>query len=126
LDGAFLLGEEVKLSSGEVEVALKPKWFWGKVGLEYMRFRFGEEEVTFDDQGDAASAEERDPIGWVIQERTKRELRRVEELRESLLEESSARMMALLKVFAQHKEPFWELTRRGLQALVTAEFFLEM
>jgi hypothetical protein len=126
LDGAFLLGEEVKLSSGEVEVALKPKWFWGKVGLEYVRFRFGEEEVIFDDQGDAALAEEWDPIGWVIQERIKRELRRVEEMRESLLEESSTRMMALLRVFAQHKGPFWELARGELQALATAELFLEM
>ena len=126
LDGAFLLGEEVKLSSGEVEVALKPKWFWGKVGLEYVRFRFGEEEVIFDDQGDVALAEERDPIGGVIQERIKRELMRVEEMRESPLNESSARMMALLKAFAQRKEPFWELARGGLRALATAELFLEM
>jgi len=126
LDGAFLLGEEVKLTLGEVEVALKPKWLWGRVGLEYARFRFGEEEVIFYDQGDAALAEERDPIGWVIQERMKRELRRLEEAREPFLEESSARMMALLRVFAQREEPFWELAREGLQALATAELFLEM
>ncbi len=107
-------------------MALKPKWLWGKVGLEYVRFRFGEEEVFLKDQGDAALAGERDPIGWIIQERVNRELRRVEEKRESPLNGSSAKMMALLRAFAQCENPFWELAGKRLQALATAELFLEM
>jgi hypothetical protein len=126
LDGTLLLGEEVTVSSGEIEVVLKPKWLWGKLELEYVRFRFGEEEVFFENQGDNALAEERDPIGWVIQERVKRELTKLAQMKETPLNESSAKMVALLKVFAQGKEPFWELARGGLRALTTAELFLEM
>jgi predicted oxidoreductase (fatty acid repression mutant protein) len=74
----------------------------------------------------ASSDQERDPIGRVIQERVKRELAKLAQMKETPLNESSARMVTLLRVFAQHKEPFWELTRRELQALATAELFLEM
>jgi hypothetical protein len=126
LDGAFLLGEEAKVSLGEAEVVLKPKWFWGVVGLEYVRFRLGDEEVFFEDQGDDASAEELDPIGWIIQERLKRELRRTQEMRESPLSESSPSVMSSLKALAQRKEPFWELTREGLRTPADPERFLEM
>jgi hypothetical protein len=126
LDGAFLLGEEVKVSLGEAEVALKPKWLWGVVGLEYVRFRLGDEEVFFEDQGDDASVEELDPIGWIIQERLKRELRRTQEMRESPLSESSPSVMSSLKALAQRKEPFWELTREGLRTPADPERFLEI
>jgi hypothetical protein len=83
LDGAFLLGEEVRASFGEAEVLLKPEWFWGKVRLEYVRFRLGDEEILLEDEEDDALAEERDPIGWIIQQRLSRELRRVQEMRKS-------------------------------------------
>jgi hypothetical protein len=126
LDGAFLLGEEVRVSFGEAEVVLKPKWFWGTMGLEYVRFRLGEEEVLFEDEGDDALAEERDPIGWIIQERLKRELRRMERAEGAISGRISAKMAALLKVLAQRKEPFWELTREELRTLATAQLFLEM
>jgi hypothetical protein len=126
LDGAFLLGEEVRVSFGEVEVSLKPKWFWGIVELEYMRFRLGEEEVLLENERDEALAEEKDPIGWIIRERVKRELGRMERMRGSPLDKNSARMVALLKALAQRKEPFWELARGELQALVAAELFSEM
>jgi hypothetical protein len=126
LDGAFLLGEEVKAPLGEAEVVLKPKWFWGVVGLEYVRFRLGEEEVSLRDEGDDASAEERDPIGRILQQRLKRELARVEEMRESPLSEASPGMMSLLKALAQRQEPFWELTGEGLRTPANPERHLEM
>ncbi len=126
LDGAFLLGEEVKVSLGEAEVALKPKWFWGVVGLEYVRFRLGEEEVSLRDQGDDASAEERDPIGRILRQRLKRELTRVEEMRESPLSETSPKMMSLLKALAQGQEPFWELTGEEFRTPANPESLLEM
>jgi hypothetical protein len=126
LDGAFLLGEEVRVSLGEAEVSLKPKWFWGILELEYVRFRFGEEEVLLENERDEALAEERDPIGWIIRERLKRELRRMERMRGSPLAKNSARMVALLKALAQRKEPFWELAGGELQALATAELFSEI
>jgi hypothetical protein len=123
LDGAFLLGEEVRVSFGEAEVVLKPKWFWGTMGLEYVRFRLGEEEVLLEDEGDDALAEERDPIGWIIQERLKRELRRMERAEGAISGRISAKMAALLKALAQRKEPFWELAEGKLQALATAQLF---
>jgi hypothetical protein len=127
LDGAFLLGEEVVVSSGEMEVALKPKWQpWGRVGLEYVRFRFGEEEILLEGQEDVALTRGRDPIRWAIQGRLRRELAKLEQMKESPLGERAARMVALLKVLAQNEEPFWELARRGLWTLTTAELFLEM
>jgi len=115
LDRAFLMGEEVRLSLGGAEVSLKPKWFWGKVELEYVRFRLGDEEILFEDEGDDALAEERDPIGWIIQQRLNRELRRVQEMRKSPLNGTSPRMMSLLKALAQVKKPFWGLASEGLR-----------
>jgi hypothetical protein len=126
LDGAFLLGEEVKAPLGEAEVVLKPKWFWGVVGLEYVRFRLGEEEVSLRDEGDDASAEERNPIGRILRQRLKRELARVEDMRESPLSEASPGMMSLLKALAQRQESFWELTGEGLRIPANPERHLEM
>jgi hypothetical protein len=107
----------VRVPFREAERSLKPKWFWGIVSLEYVRFRLGEEEILFKDEGDEALAEERDPIGRIIQERLKRELKRAEQMRESPLDENLPRMMTLPKAFAQNKKPFWELARKELRAL---------
>lgn len=115
LDGAFLMGEEVRLSLGGAEVSLKPKWFWGVVELEYVRFRLDEEEIVFENEGDVASAEARDPIGWIVQERLKRELRRMEWMPEPI-GRISEKMVILLRTLAQSKEAFWELVEKGLRA----------
>jgi hypothetical protein len=126
LDGAFLMGEEVRVPLGGVEVSLKPKWFWGKVELEYVRFRLGEEDILFENEGDEALVEERDPIGRITQERLKRELGRMGRMEGPISSGISAEMAALLKTLAQSKEPFWELVRKELRTLTNAELPLEM
>jgi len=122
LDGAVLLGNDVRLSfPGGVEIAFRSRWRLGDATLSWVRIRFGEEDVLLDGRISRIGPLRRDPLTP--------ELRAV--LTEKLegLEQKgtlSPKMLAFLRAFAEHEDPFGALAERRFSPYFTAEFFRDL
>jgi hypothetical protein len=127
LDGALLLEREVKLTfPGGVEVSLRPHWTSKNVILNGLKIRW-KGEVFQGEEGFWADSLLRDPITKAIRNGLQREFERLESRPSSNpLRNVSAKMLAFLRAFASHEDPFQALAEGRFQAYVTAELFADL
>ncbi len=129
LDGALLADEEVRLSFSEgTEVAFRFYWWRGEANLDYVRFRLGEEVIHFWKDGLSTGYPlDRDPVTKVIRFRIKRAFEYHERSGYNTpLKEASPKMLAFLRAFAEHEDPFYALAEGKLRPYVIAELFSEI
>lgn len=127
LDGAILAGEPVTLSFPGGEVSFRA-WFSGDtINLKQVSIRWAEEAVGFDSgvhfYGYAFG---KNPILEAIKTGLDRELRRLEGGAKTPLYEASPRMLAFLRAFVNHEDPFRALADGEFCPYVVAEFFADM
>jgi hypothetical protein len=119
LDKAVFLGKEVRLSfPGDVEIVFKTRWDLESAGLDWVHIRLGEEEVFLYGRPTSITPIHKNPL---VSEIRRTLVRGLEERRG----EFSPRMLAFLKAFLRHEDPFRALAEGRFHAHVTAEFFLE-
>jgi len=125
LDGAFLLERAVNLSfPDEVEVSFRPRWGSRYVNLRELKIRWMD-EVFQGEEGFHADPLLRDPITWAIRNGLQRELDRLESSPSYSPRNAPSRMLAFLKAFAKHEDPFRALTEGKLHHYATAELFAD-
>jgi hypothetical protein len=118
LDGAVLLGREVRLSfPGDVEIAFRTRWTPDDAVLDWAHVRLGEEEVFLHGRSTSVTPIHGNPLVSEMRRALVREL----EGREG---EFSPRTLAFLKAFARHEDPFGALAEGTFPLHVKAEFFL--
>ena len=119
LDGAVLLGEEVGLSfPGDLEITFRTGWSMQSASLERVRIRLGEEDVWLRGQPSRIGPLHRDPLAS--------ELRAVLSQGLEGLERKGAcspKMLAFLKAFARHEDPFRALVEGRFSLHAAAELF---
>jgi hypothetical protein len=119
LDGAVLLGEEVRLSfPGDVEIALRAGWSLESASLERVRIRLGEEDVWLRGQLSRTSPLHRDPLASELRALLSQGLEGLE--RKGAC---SPKMLTFLRAFARHEDPFRALAEGRLFSYATAELF---
>jgi hypothetical protein len=130
LDEKLVLGKPVALSfPGDVEVSFRASGFWEReVRLGFLSVRLGEETLRFENPSwffDGIFS--RNPVLGAIQAGLREELRRMEEgERRSPLSGASPQALALVRVLAQHENPFDILAEGRLRPHVTAELFADL
>ncbi len=129
VDKALLLGDEVSFSFPEdTEIAFKAYWGLQEVVLPYLRFRLGEEVIELENSARtefSASTLRSNPVVKAIRRGLKRQLRLFEaDSPDRLLGEASPKMLAFLRAFAEHEDPFCALAEGKLRPYVLAEMFL--
>ncbi len=131
LDGALLTQRDVALTfPWDVELSFKVEWLRGRASIHYLWIRWGEDEVSFvgahQVPGNILS---RDPLALVLRERVRCELKPIE-VGKALVPERydwcSPKMLAFLRAFAEHKDPFHALAEGKLRPYVIAELFSEI
>ncbi len=129
VDKALLSGDEVSFSFPEdTEIAFRAYWSLQDVVLPYLRFRLGEEAIELENTARtefSVSTLRSNPVIKAIQRGLKRQLRLFEaDGPDRLLGEASPKMLAFLRAFAEHKDPFCALAEGRLRPYVLAEMFL--
>jgi hypothetical protein len=120
LDGAVLLGKEVRLSfPGDVEVAFRTRWDLDRANVDQVRIRLGEEEILLRGRSALITPIHDNPLVSELQGILRREL----EKREG---EFSPKTLAFLRAFVHHEDPLRALAEGRFQAYVTAELFLDI
>ncbi len=127
LDGALLLEKGVSLTlPGGVEVSFRPSWIPEYVNLHELKIRW-KDEVFQGGEGFLADLLLRDPITKAIRNGLRREFERLESHPSSSpLRNVSAKMLAFLRAFASHEDPFRALAEGRFQSYVTAELFTDL
>jgi hypothetical protein len=127
LDGALLLERNVGLTfPGGVEVSFRPCWIRLYMTLHELKIRW-KDEVFRGGEGFLADSLLRDPITKAIRNGLQREFERLESRPSSNpLRNVSAKMLAFLRAFASHEDPFQALAEGRFQAYVTAELFADL
>jgi hypothetical protein len=133
LDEALLTGRDVVLAFPEdVEIAFRlhlgKKWVKEEeVRLHQVRFRLGEEAVTFDKRivfyGEALSKK---AVVSALQGWLDLEFRFLETGVGHSLEKVSPRMLVFLRAFAKHEDPLGSLEEGRFSPHTVAEMFLDM
>ncbi len=129
LDGSLLAREEATVTFPEdVEISLKASYNDQHltVWLPQVRIRLEEEEVSFKRRFFEASIFKRDPVVKALQRGLAAELRFREGRVAKAYEDLSPRMLAFLKVLAEHEDPFGLLAEGRLRPHVTAELFFQL
>jgi hypothetical protein len=120
LDKAALLGENAGLSfPGNGEIAFKTRWDLDSAGIDWAHIRLGEEEVLLHGRHTPITPLHKNPVASEIQRILVREL-------EERQGELSPKMLAFLKAFVRHEDPFRALAEGSFHAHVTAEFFFDI
>jgi hypothetical protein len=118
LDGAVLLGREVRLSfPGDVEIAFRTRWTPDDAVLDWAHVRLGEEEVFLHGRSTSVTPIHGNPLVSEMRRALVREL----EGREG---EFSSEALAFFRAFARHEDPFGALAEGTFPLHVKAEFFL--
>jgi hypothetical protein len=131
LDKAFLLGEPITLSfPGDVEISFRTAWK-GRVILENLRIRWGEEEVTFRNSYFPTSVFDDNPVAQAIKDGLRPEVASFEKGwnlcgMDQDPSEVSPKMWAFLKAFVYHEDPLKALAEGSFYAHVTGELFLRL
>jgi len=131
LDRALLLGDEVSFSFPEnAEITLRAYWGLQDVALPHLRFRLGEEVIEFKDSKRAefsASALRNNPIVKAIQRELKRQLNlfQADDPHQDL-GEVSPKMLAFLRAFTEHEDPFCAFAEGRLRQRILAQMFLQL
>jgi len=133
LDQALVRGEPVTLRyPGDVEIAfsvlLDREWVkTNEIYIPHARIRWGDETVVIGGgRGFCVANFSRLYLSEVIQGNLKREIGRFERGEHSYLVNHSAEMLAFLKAFAEHEDPFRALAEGRFAPHVKAEFFLDL
>ena len=130
LDGALLIQREATLRfPGDVEFSFRVTWKLGLMSFDRLRIRWGEEEVDFRyPHLVSAHSLAKNPITEAIQSKLIEEIPKLEvhEKSEQFKDVPSPRMLALLKAFSKHEDPFGALAEERLLAHAKAEFFLDL
>jgi hypothetical protein len=130
LDGALLTKREATLRfPGDVEFSFRVAWKLGSMSFDRLRIRWGEEEVDFRYSHLVhAHSLAKNPITEAIQSSLIREIPKLEAhgKSEQFREPPSPKMLALLKAFSKHEDPFGALAEERLLAHAKAEFFLDL
>ncbi len=127
LDGALLLERNVGLTfPGGVEVSFRPYWIRRYAKLHELKIRW-KDEVFRGGEGFFADLLLRNPIAEAIRNGLQREFECLESRpSSSSLRNLSAKMLAFLRAFASHEDPFGALAEGRFQAYVTAELFADL
>jgi hypothetical protein len=127
LDGALLLERNVSLTfPDEGVVSFRPYWFSRYVNLRELKIRW-KDEVFQGGEGFSADFLMRDPITAAIRNGLWGEFERLESgLLPSSLENVSPRMLAFLKAFATHEDPFQALAEGRLRHYATTQLFADL
>jgi hypothetical protein len=125
-DGALLLERNVSLAfPGEVEVSFRPCWTSRHVYLRRLKIRW-EDEAFRGEEGFWADPLLRNPITEAIRNGLRREFELLENgPLPSSLEGVSAKMLAFLRAFVAHEDPFRALAEGRLHRYATAELFAD-
>ncbi len=131
LDKALFLGDEVSFSFPEdTEIALKAYWGLQDVVLPYLRFRLGKEIIELENPPTtefSASTLRSNPIAKAIQRGLKKQLKLLQaDGPNPLVGGVSPKMLAFLRAFGEHEDPFSALAEGGLRPYVLAEMFLQL
>lgn len=131
VDRALLLGDELSFSFPEdIGIAFKAYWGLQDVVLPYLRFRLGKEVIELKNTARtefSASTLRSNPIVKAIQRGLKRQLKLFEaDGPDRLVEEASPMMLAFLRAFAEHEDPFRALAEGRLRPHVLAQMFLQL
>jgi len=120
LDGAVLLGREVRLAfPGDTEIAFKMRWTPEGAGLDWAHIRLGEEEVFLHGRPTSVTPIHRNPLLSEVRRALVREL-------EERRGEFSPEALAFFRAFARHEDPFRSLAEGRFPLHVKAEFFLDL
>jgi hypothetical protein len=131
LDGALLTQRDVALTfPGDVELSFKVEWLPGKASFHYLRIRWGEDEVSFGGAHQVpGNILSRDPLTPALRGKVRCELKPIE-VGKALVPERyglcSPKVLAFLRVFAEHEDPLHALAEGKLRPYVTAELFSEI
>jgi len=138
LDGKLLQGEDIEAAyPGGVGISLKATHAGEWLYLYNLSLSFGEEVVIFD-RGEETSASfveknlsasfiEKNPIATVIQRILEPEFERLDWAGPvSPLYGASPKMLAFLRAFVEHEDPFGALAEGRFHFYTTAEFFAEL
>jgi hypothetical protein len=133
LDQALVRGEPVTLSfPGDVEIAfsvlLDREWVkTNEIYIPYTRIRWDDETVVVGGgRGFCVGVLDRLHLSEVIQGNLKREIERFESGGHSYLAGHSAEMLAFLRAFVRHEDPFGALAEGRFTPYVQAELFLDL
>jgi hypothetical protein len=118
LDGALLLGREVRLSCPqEVDIGFRATFAAGYMLLDELWVRWGEEVLSLKkDFADFHSLLDENPLAKAVRDRA----------RASLEDAPSARMRSLLKALAQQEDPIGALKSGEFYPESVRELFLEL
>jgi hypothetical protein len=127
LDGALLVGRNINLVfPEEVEVSFRPYWSSGRMSLHELKIRW-KDEVFHGGKGFLADSLLRNPVVEAIRNGLREEFERLESRpSSSFLENASPRMLAFLRAFATHEDPFQALAEGGLRHYATAQLFADL
>ncbi len=120
LDGAILLGREVRLSfPGDVEIGFRTRWDLDRAHVDRVYVRLGEEEVFVDGRSALATPLHKNPLVSELQNALRQELRERER-------ELSPKALAFFRAFVHHEDPLRALAEGRFHAHVTAELLLDI
>jgi hypothetical protein len=120
LDGALLLGKNARLSfPGDVDITFKTEWDIDSARIDWAYIRLGEEGVLLHGGRTPITPLHKNPLASEIQRILVREL-------EERQGELSPKMLAFLKAFVRHEDPFKALAEERFHPHVTAEFFSDI
>lgn len=129
LDGTLLTKREATLRfPGDVEFSFRIAWMLGSMSFDRLRIRWGEEEVDFrHPHMISAHSLAKNPVTEAIQSGLIAEIAKLEVhgKSEQFRYLPSPKMLALLKAFSKHEDPFGALAEGRLLAHAKAEFFLD-
>jgi len=129
LDGVLLADQEVGLSFSEkMEIIFRFYWWREQAYLDYVRFRFGEETVHLWKNGlSSGYVLDLDPVTKVIRSRIEQAFDYHERTGcDTSLKKASPKMLAFLRAFAEHENPFQALAEGKLHRHIVAELFSEI
>jgi hypothetical protein len=138
LDGRLFLGEDVEVTyPGGVGISLKAAHAGERLYLYSLSFCLGEEVVvlareeeapaSFTEKKLSASFIEKNPLATITQRILRRELERLDWAGPaSPLHGASPKMLAFLRAFADHEDPFEALAEGRFHLYTTAELFADL
>jgi hypothetical protein len=129
LDGALLTKRKATLRfPGDVEFSFQVWWNLDTMAFKCLRIRWGDEEVNFRYPHSAfAHPLAKNPVTEAIQSSLVAEIPKLESHGRSdqFHDSLSFKMLALLKAFSKHEDPFGALAEGRLFAHAKAEFFID-